>query len=97
VTLILRSGVTGFGGTLTEVVSDGECCGQPATLAHVGFEVAAVTLAEPLRRAFHAHLDEHGCGTGDPRDPRYVGGFGHCDEALRLWRLLPAGDQVLIG
>jgi hypothetical protein len=86
-----------FGGTITQVVSDGECCRQPATLAHVGFEVVAMTLAEPLRRALDLHLDEHGCGTGDPQDPRYVGGFIHCPEAAQLWDMLPAGDRIVIG
>ena len=94
--LFLRRRPDWFGGTLTEVVSDGECCGQPATLAHVGFEIVAATLAEPLRRAFRAHLDEHGCATRDPGDPRYIGGFGHCEEAMRLWYLQPAGDRVVI-
>jgi hypothetical protein len=79
-------------GSRTEVID-----ADPDTLACVGFTVVAVTLAEPLRRALDAHLDEHGCGTGDIADDRYVGGFFHCSEAKRLWDMLPAGDRICIG
>ena len=82
-------------GDQVEVRSDGECCGQPATLAHVGFELVAMTLAEPLRQAFGRHLDEHGCGDRD--GPRYIGGFTRCEEAMRLWHLLPPGDRIVMG
>ena len=61
------------------------------------FSVVAMTLAEPLRKALDAHLDEHGCGTGDSADPRYVGGFWYCPEAKRLWDMLPAGDRIVVG
>jgi hypothetical protein len=78
-----------FGLPYTEVVAT---IGH--SLASVGFTVAAVTLAEPLRKAFREHLDVHGCGTGDSGDPRYVGGCAHCPEAMRLWDLLPDGDRI---
>ena len=81
-----------FGGYQTEVIED-----APQTLAHVGYEIAAMTLAEPLRKALDTHLDEHGCGTGDTTDPRYVGGFWYCPEAKRLWDLLPEGDRIVFG
>jgi hypothetical protein len=41
------------------------------------------------RRRFTAHLDEHRC--------HKTGGFGRCDEAMRLFRAMPEKDQVLIG
>lgn len=63
-----------------------------ATLAHSGFELVAALLAEPLRRAFHEHLAEHGCADPD----RGGHGFGHCPEAMRRWELLPDGDRVLL-
>jgi hypothetical protein len=78
-------------GTQTEVIDV-----APDTLAAVAFTVVAVTLAEPLRRAFDKHLDEHGCGTGDPADPRYVSGFIHCPAARELWDLLPDGDRIML-
>ena len=79
-------------GTQTEVLDI-----DPDTLAQVAFSIVAMTLAEPLRRAFHAHLDEHGCGTGDTASPRYVGGFIHCSRARELWDMLPGGDRIVIG
>ena len=58
---------------------------------HSVWRTVAVMLAEPLRKAFDAHLDEHRCG-----DP-YVGiGFAHCREAMELWDLLPDGDRIVI-
>jgi hypothetical protein len=82
-----------WGSTVTEVRSDGLCdCHapeHPATLAHVGYSIVAATLAEPLRRALSTHIDEHGCAER--------GGFWGCDEAMRLFRLLPASEQILIG
>lgn len=60
---------------------------QPLTLAHVGFEVVAMTLAEPLRREFSRHLAAHGCAERT--------GFAYCDEAMTLFVLLPAGDRVI--
>lgn len=76
---------------MTEVVD-----AEPDTLAHVGYSIVAATLAEPLRRALDVHLDEHGCGTGDAHDPRYVGGFIHCPEASALWDLLPDCDRIAL-
>jgi hypothetical protein len=38
-----------------------------------------------------------GAGEPDPKDPRYIGGFGNCREAMRLWDLLPAGDAIVVG
>lgn len=75
----------------TVITADGECpnCGEPSTIAHVGFEVAAITMAEPLRRAFREHLDAHGCAERL--------GFAYCPEAVRLFELLPAGDTITIG
>jgi hypothetical protein len=61
------------------------------------WEALAVTLAEPLRRSFDEHLTEHRCGTGDPRSPFYIGGFGNCTTAMDLFRLLPDADRVLLG
>ena len=43
------------------------------------------------------HLEEHGCGTGDLKDPRYVGGFLHCPEAKAIWDALPEDEQILFG
>lgn len=67
----------------------------PDTMASVCFTIVAVTLAEPLRRALDAHLDEHGCGTGDVHDPAYCSGFIHCPGAKLLWDLLPDGDKIM--
>lgn len=64
--------------------------------AHGVFEAVAATLAEPLRRAFGNHLAAHGCGTGDIRDPRYIGGFGECPGAMALFELLPPWDKAVI-
>ena len=80
-----------FGQPYTEVVAV-----TGYSLASVCYTVTAVTLAEPLRKALDAHLDDHGCGTGDVHDPRYTGGFLHCPEASRLFALLPDGDRVLL-
>lgn len=70
---------------------DGEFAGWrdrriPATLAHVGFEIVAMTLAEPLRRAFFTHADEHQCQGRYPRCPEYA----------RLAALLPEGDEPVL-
>lgn len=65
--------------------------------AHGAWEAVAVTLAEPLRKAFQGHLNTHLCGTGDHRSPHYVGGFIHCPTAAELWELLPEGDRVVFG
>lgn len=81
VTLRLRRHLDCFGCIQTEVVED-----DPQTLAQVGYSIVAMTLAEPLRKAVRAHLDEHGCS-----------GVLSCPEANRLFRLLPAADQILIG
>lgn len=46
---------------------------------------------------FNRHLDRHGCGTGDVRDPRYMGGFSNCPTAMKLQSRLPWEDTVAIG
>lgn len=48
----------------------------------------AVTLAEPLRRALAAHYDT--CVVCPRR------GIIHCPEGVRLFRLLPDGDRVVV-
>lgn len=56
---------------------------------------------------FDAHLEEHGCGCpyrdrpGCPTPERHeeghrVGGFRRCEEAMRLFRLLPPEKQVIL-
>lgn len=50
-----------------------------------------------LRAELNAHLDEHGCGTGDYRDPRYIGGFANCPVAAALWDLLPPSERICLG
>ena len=65
------------------------------TIADCGYTVVAQLLAEPLRRAFVEHLDQHGCATQG--HPNFVGGFSYCEEAMRLFSLLPPGDTVIIG
>jgi hypothetical protein len=72
------------------ITADSECpnCHRPSNVAHVGFEVAAITMAEPLRRAFDQHLDAHGCAERL--------GFAYCDEAMRLFRLLPIGERAIV-
>jgi len=89
--LRLRRTGAGWRGYMTEVIDV-----APDTLAAAGYTVVAVTLAEPLRRALDRHLDEHGCGTGDHTDPRYVGGFLNCPAAKELWDLLPDGDRIVL-
>lgn len=70
----------------------GECvnCGKVGTdFAHGVYEGVAVMFGEVLRKAFAAHLEEHGCA-----DPERGGrGYGHCPEAMRLEDLLP--DQMV--
>ena len=58
---------------------------HPASLASVGFSVVAVMLGEVLRKALDAHMQEHECG------------LWSCPEAVRLFRLLPGGDQIAFG
>lgn len=65
------------------------------TIAKVGYTIVAQTLAAPLRQALERHLDEHGCGEGNPEHPNYRGGFLYCEEAKRIWDLLPPGDTIL--
>lgn len=62
---------------------------DPENFAHGVWTALAVTLAAPLRKAFDAHLDTHGCGRPGS------GGFAYCDEAMSLFRLLPAGDRII--
>lgn len=57
----------------------------PHDFAHGVWTALGVTLAEPLRRAFWNHVNEHGC----------PGGIVHCDEAMALWDLLPDGDRIV--
>jgi hypothetical protein len=74
-----------------------KCDRKNPDLTHHVLEYVAAVISEPLRRAFQDHLDVHGCGTGDHNDPRYIGGFGHCPEAMRLFGLQPEAEQVLVG
>lgn len=48
-------------------------------------QVLAARMAEPLRQAFYRHLDEH----------EHPEGAMRCEEAMRLWALLPDGDAVV--
>jgi hypothetical protein len=59
------------------------------TVADCGYTVVAKLLAEPLRRAFEKHLDQHGCAERH--------GFAYCEEAMQLFGLLPPGDTVILG
>lgn len=72
------------------------CLNPESAFDHGVWEAVAMLLAQPLRDALDRHLNEHGCGTGDTTDPRYVGGFFHCPEAKRLWDLMPAGDRIVL-
>jgi len=67
---------------------------EPQDLASVALTIVAATLAEPLRKAFDRHMDQHGCG--EPGNPEYAG-FLRCPEALALWKLLPEGDTIAYG
>ncbi len=49
------------------------------------------------RHRLDKHLKKHGCGTGDVKSPTYIGGMAHCEEAMRLWDVLPGKDRVVIG
>lgn len=68
--------------------------GPAARWDHAAWRSLAVTLAQPLRDAFHRHLDLHGCGAGS--GPTYIGGFSRCPEAWALYELLPDGDRICI-
>lgn len=57
---------------------------RPSDLLHDSMSVLAKLLAQPLREAFRQHLEEHD----------HPAGFGACPEAMRLFKLLPAGDQM---
>jgi hypothetical protein len=81
-TLRLRNRSYWYGDRI-EVTED-----EPRTLASVGYGIVAMTLAEPLRKAFREHLGEHGC-----EEPY---GFAYCPDAVRLWDMLPAGDRIVI-
>lgn len=59
---------------------------EAGNFAHGVWTALAVTLAEPLRKALQDHLD--GCPACGER--------GFCPEAVRLFRLLPLGDQIVI-
>jgi hypothetical protein len=74
-----------------------KCYRKNPDLTHNVFEYVAAVISEPLRKAFHDHLDAHGCGIGDYEDGRYIGGFSHCPEAVRLFGLQPEAEQVIIG
>ncbi len=85
--LYLRRYRDHWGSLVTEVRSDGKDDeGRPETIAHVGYTIVAITLAEPLRRAFEKHLETH----------EHPLGFGHCEEAMRLFRLLPESEQIIL-
>jgi hypothetical protein len=55
------------------------------------------TETRPIDAKLETHVEEHGCGTGDINDPRYVGGFLHCQIAKTLWDALPEDKQILFG
>lgn len=84
--LRLRRGTDRMGYPEVHVVWDGE---RKPSIAQTAYTITATTLAEPLRRAFSKHVDEHGCAART--------GFAYCDEAMRLFRLLPDGDRVIVG
>lgn len=62
---------------------------DPDNFAHGVWTALAVTLAQPLRDALDKHLDDHCC-------VELYGGFAYCEEASRLFALLPDGDQIVI-
>jgi hypothetical protein len=67
------------------------CCGTfLLNVAHLCFAQALARLV--LKK----HLDEHNCGTGDPRSPDYVGGFLHCPVAADLWHRQSIDDRVVL-
>lgn len=68
---------------------------DPGNFAHGVWTAVAMTLAEPLRKAFADHLDEHGCSATS--GPTAIGGFGKCPEAMRLFELQPEGDKLIVG
>jgi hypothetical protein len=86
---------------------------DPDNWAHGIWRALAVTLAEPLRKAFHEHVETHGCGClgaypstahlcTDPSGHQENGGhafpgWNHCPVAMRLDELLPDGDRIAYG
>lgn len=58
------------------------------------WQALAITLAQPLRKAFDGHCAAHRCG--DPSNPE-ARGIMHCPEAWTLWGLLPDGDRIMVG
>jgi hypothetical protein len=87
VSIYLRRYRDHWGAPVIEVRSDGlDEEGRPVTLARVGYQIVAATLAEPLRKAFAEHLAAH----------EHPDGFGHCEEAMRLFRLLPESEQIIL-
>lgn len=58
----------------------------PGNFAYGVWTAVAMTLAEPLRKAFRG---QHGCSAR--------GGFGKCSEAMKLYELQPEGDKVILG
>lgn len=79
---------------------------DPDCWARGPWQALAVTLAEPLRKAYEAHVEWHGCGCSPrhcPTPERHEANGGHalpgvayCEPAQELWRLLPEGDQVIV-
>lgn len=79
---------------------------DPENFAHGVWTALATTLAEPLRKAFNDHCDEHGCGCPggkfcenpeghESTDGHQVAGVAHCVEGSRLFSLLPDGDRII--
>jgi hypothetical protein len=60
-------------------------------------EAVVTCCAEVISEQLMVHLDEHGCGTGDIRDPRYIGGFGNCPTAMEPFNAQPEGYRILLG
>lgn len=73
----------------------GPCATVTALAEAYGVEAYGVETASPQRAEFLKHLDEHHCA--DENHPAYMGGFGHCAEAMRLFNLQPDHERVLIG
>lgn len=48
------------------------------------------TAAKVAEAALERHLAEHGCGTDDVHDPRYVGGMAECPDAMAIYDQIPS-------
>lgn len=66
-------------------------CPTLVTLA----EAYDISMLSPQGQAFVKHLDAHHCA--DERHPDFMGGFGNCPEAMRLFNLQPPYERVLTG